>query len=64
MSARSAVSHLLAGRTVIDQACGGRRGRLLSIDPDAGTVTVLWAGGSYNTLKMEPGRFAVMADGT
>jgi hypothetical protein len=63
MSERSAASYLLAGRTIIDNALGGRRGRILSCDPDAGTVTVMWPGG-YNTLRMEPGRFSVVMDGS
>jgi hypothetical protein len=60
MSERTAASYLLANRTIIDNALGGRRGRIMSCDPEAGTVTVMWPGGQYNTLRMEPGRFSVV----
>jgi hypothetical protein len=60
MSERTAASYLLANRTIIDNWVDGRRGRILSCDPDAGTVTVLWRRGAYNTLRMEPGRFSIV----
>jgi len=62
MSERTAASYLLANRTIIDNALGGRRGRIMSCDPEACTVTVHWGKGGYNTLPVTPGRFSIVME--
>lgn len=52
----------LHGATVRDTACGNRRGRITAYNATTLDVTVLWANGSYNTLRpadIRSGRYTV-----
>jgi hypothetical protein len=51
----------LVGATIIDNALVGttRRGRIVSVDTEHMTVTVLWPRGQYNTVRPEAGRYTV-----
>jgi hypothetical protein len=52
----------LKGATIIDTACLNRRGTIISANPEAGTVLVLWPGGGYNIVnaRRDPGRYQVV----
>jgi hypothetical protein len=51
----------LQGATIIDNALGGRRGKIVTVNAEAGTVLVLWPRGGYNEVdaRREPGRYSV-----
>lgn len=50
----------LKGATIIDNACGGRRGTIVSTTATA--ALVLWPGGSYNEVDAirDPGRYSIV----